>query len=226
MKELKNGWVKYWNDRVSEDNDYYGKEGSNADEIIEILNIKKKDKVLDIGCAVGAHLSDIKDKTGANCYGYDISETAIKLCKDKRIKLKVADMENSGYKKNTFDKVFTLGVFEHTPRSLNPFKELNRIMKVGGKAYVTVPNKTSMFHITKNIKMRLGTWNLGYEKSFTKPEIISLLNKTGFALEKFYIQPHGRNANIFNFIDNVLNKIDSQRFGFFTNFTVRKIKSI
>src|SRR3989344_9387260 len=215
MKELANGWVKYWEDRTKNSGDYYGKSGRNSNGLIEILGIKRKDVVLDIGCANGAHLTDITNKTGAKCFGIDISPIAVKLNKDKRLKLNVADMEKTGYPKNKFTKVFTLGVFEHTPRSLGVFKELNRIMKIGGLAYVSVPNKLSLFHITKNIKMRLGTWDLGYEKSFTIWELRKISEKAGFKLEKVWLAPHGQISNIFNLIDNLLNKLNSRYFGFF-----------
>ena len=62
-------------------------------------------------------------------------------------------------------------------------------------------------HITKNIKMLLGTWDLGYEKSFTKSEIKKILEKTGFELEKYWVEPHIQIANPFNLFDNILNKL-------------------
>src|SRR3989344_622090 len=213
--ELKNGWKDYWRDRVEKNEYYYGKYGGNADKIIKILGIQEKDRVLDIGCAIGAHLTDIKNKTEAECHGIDISPIPIKLCKDKRLKLKVADMENMGYEKEKFTKVFALGTCEHSPRSFNVFKELNRVMNKKVKAYITIPNKYSFFHITKNIKMLLGTWDLGYEKSFTKSEIKKILEKTGFELEKYWVEPHIQIANPFNLFDNILNKLNKKHFGFF-----------
>lgn len=221
---LENGWVKYWEDRTSTNRDYYGKEGSNADFIISALKINKNDSVFDIGCAVGAHLTDIKNKTGARCYGIDISPIAVKMNKDKRVETRVADMENTTFPDKSFTKVFSLGVFEHTPRSLRVFRELNRIMKVGGTAFITVPNKYSFFHITKNVKMVLGTWDLGYEKSFTKSEIKSLLRRSGFRLKDYWVMPHKNPANPFNLADNVLNRINDQHLGFFIYFTAEKVK--
>lgn len=226
MKELDNGWVKYWQERTSEDGTYYGKEGRNSDKIIKILGIKKGEKVLDIGCAIGAHLTDIRNKTGAECYGIDISPIAIKLNKDKRIKLKVADMEKTGYKAGYFDKVFSLGTFEHTPRSLSVFTELNRIMKIGGKAYITVPNKISFFHITKNLKMLLGIWDLGYERSFSPNGLKEITNQAGFEVESLWIEPHLKPGNIFNYLDNLLNRLNKKMFGFFIYVTLRKIKNV
>lgn len=222
---LKNEWKRYWQERVSSEGEYYGKSGGNADKIIRILKIGKKDRVLDIGCAVGAHLSDIRKKTGAKCYGIDISSVAIGLNKDKKIKLKIADMEKTGYARNYFDKAFSLGTFEHTPRSLKVFRELNRVVKGGGIAYISVPNKCSFFHIIKNIRMLLGIWDLGYEKSFRYAEIKDLLKKTGFELKAFWIEPPTKiGKNPFNLLDKILNRVNNKKFGYFINIVVKKIK--
>lgn len=224
MKQIKNEWEKYWKDRVTAGSEYYGKEGSNADKIIKILDIKKKDKIFDIGCATGAHLTDIVNKTGAKCYGIEISPVAVKLNKDKRVHIKVADMEKTTFPDKSFDKIFSLGVFEHTSRSESVFRELNRVMKKEGLALITVPNKYSFFHITKNIKMLLGTWDLGYERSFTKSEVEFILKKTGFSLESYWVEPHLKPVNIFNHLDNILNKINNKHFGFFIYMVIRKVE--
>ena len=221
-----NEWKKYWEERTRKNKDWYGKEEKNADEIIKELDISKKDIVLDIGCANGSHLSDIYKKTRAKCYGIDISEIAINLNRNKKIRLSVADMRKLPFENNFFTKIFSLGTIEHVPETEQVFREINRVLKKQGKLFITVPNKISFFHFTKRIKMLLGIWDLGYEKSFTKKEIIHLLEKTGFKLEKFWITKHQKVSNIFNLIDNLLNKIDNKKFGFFIFFIAKKIKDI
>jgi len=226
MKPLKNEWKKYWATRVKKNQSYYGKNKSNSDKIIKPLRIKETDRVLDIGCATGGHLSDIVDKTKAKCYGIDLSPIPIKLNKDRRIKLKVANMMDMPYKSGSFTKIFALGTVEHSPETENIFREINRVATMGSKILITVPNKLSFFHLTKNIKIFLGKWDIGYERSFTKSEISKVLEKTGFRLEKYWVQPHSNISNIFNFLDNLLNKINQRRLGFFIYFTARKIKNV
>lgn len=223
IRKMDNGWKRYWQERISSGGEYYGKTGGNADKIIRILKIGKKDKVLDIGCAVGAYLSDIRKKTGAKCYGIDISSIAIKLNKDKNLSLNVGDMEEIPFKDRMFDKVLSLGTFEHTPRSLKVFKELNRVMKIGGIAHISIPNKFSFFHITKSIKMLFNIWELGYEKSFTYEEINQLVKKSGFELKAFWVEPPTKiGKNPFNLLDKILNKVNNKKFGYFINIVVKK----
>lgn len=224
METLKNGWVQYWKQRVEDNADYYGKHGSNANKIIKTLKINKNDRVFDIGCANGSYLTDIHKKTNAKCSGIDISPVAIGLNKDKNIRIWVADMEKTGAKSGYYNKIFSLGTMEHNPNSHNVFVELWRIMKKGGLAYITIPNKISLFHITKNIKMRIGLWDLGYEKSFTYWGLKEELEPLGLKIEQYWIEPHLQIANVFNFTDNVLNKLNHKLFGFFIHMVVRKVK--
>ena len=74
--------------------------------------------------------------------------------------------------------------------------------------------------------MFLGKWDIGYEKSFSKTQIKKLLKNSGFKLENFYVEPHLKPANIFNYLDNLLNKINNKKFGFFIYFTAKKIKNV
>lgn len=194
---------------------------ANADWIIKCLQITKKNKVLDIGCGTGAHLEDINTKTGADCYGVDLRKDL--FVKNKNITLVYSDMEALQFKPSEFDRIFSLGTLEHTPRTSNAFREVSRVLKKDGLALITVPNKISFFHITKKIKQLLGIWKIGYERSFTPHTLISLLREQGLEVQKFWIIPHPRVSNAFNFMDNILNRINKHHFGFFINIVVKKI---
>jgi len=214
---MENKWKEYWKTRIKGNQNYYGKYGSNADFLISGLKLKAGDKILDIGCGTGAFLSDIRKKIkNIKCYGIDISKDAISLNKDKNISLLQADMENLPYKNNSFSAIFSLGTVEHSPNTEKILKEVYRVLKPGGRVLITVPNKISFFHITKNIKMLFGKWDLGYEKSFSPRHFRKLLENAGFIqISETKVIPHPKVNNIFNMFDNLLNKIDSKLFGFF-----------
>ncbi len=218
-----NKWKEYWDERTKSKSDYFGKGGENANWIINDLDIKPKDSILDIGCGNGAHLSDMKKKfKNLQCFGLDVSDIAIKLNKDKKIKLKVGDMHSIPYKDKTFSALFSLGAVEHTPHTLQVLKEIHRVMKPRGKILLTVPNIISFFHLTKRFKMLVGKWEIGYEKSFLPYEFKKLLEKAGFKNVSYYLVPHPRVSNIFNLMDNKLNKLNNQVFGFFIHIIAEK----
>ena len=195
----------------------------NADSIIKELGIVKGEKVLDIGCGPGTYLSDIQKKTGAKSFGCDIRTDVFAANKNKRVKLIEGDMLALPYQDGEFDKIFSLGVLEHDPDHDRVFGEAARVLRKGGKLLLTVPNLLSFFHVTKHVKMLLGKWDVGYEASFTIPGLRKLLGRHGLVVEKAYVMPHPRVSNVFNWVDNFLQGVSDQRFGFFVRVVARKV---
>ncbi len=194
----------------------------NADEIIQALEIKKTDKVLDIGCGPGSFLQDIYNKTKAKCYGVDIRTDLFKQNNNKNIKLKYSDMEHLQFPDKFFDKVFSIGVLEHSPNTDRVFGEASRVLKNKGKLHFFVPNKISFFHLTKKLKQFLGKWFLGYEASFTIKKLDKILARNHLDIESSGIVSHSRVSNPLNYLDNLLNKINPKIFGFFIIITAQK----
>ena len=214
MKE--NAWLKKnlaytWENKV------------NSDWIINDLKITKKDIVLDVGCGNGAHLNDIQEKTNARCIGVDIREDLFKLNKNKRVKLLYSDMRDLKIKDNSITKLFSLGVFEHVPETDKVFSEVYRVLQKGGKVLFTVPNKISWFHVTKKIKQAFGLWDIGYEAGFTIKQLNYMLKRQGLRIEREYIMPHEKISNPFNWMDNLLNRLNNHKFGFFIKAIAFKI---
>lgn len=215
--------MKNENAWLNKDISYSWNKEENADWIIDGLKIGKKDVVLDIGCGIGAHLEDINKKTKAVGYGVDIREDLFKINTNKRLVLKYADMRELKFQDSYFTKVFSLGAFEHVPETDRVFGEASRVLKKNGMILFTVPNKLSFFHITKRAKQLLGMWKIGYEKSFTINELSKIIGKHNLIIKKAYIVPHIKIHNIFNYLDNKLNRINNERFGFFIIVIARKI---
>lgn len=116
-------------------------------------NIKKGDKVLDVGCGRGEIIIRCKSK-GIDCTGIDYSSSAIKICmkalRDNKInqeKALVMNAKKLSFKDNKFDAVIMMDVVEHLHDwELNvALREAHRVLKVKGKILVhTSPNKNNM----------------------------------------------------------------------------------
>lgn len=119
-----------------------------------LLNILKEDlhklnpqKILDVGSGNGVFTKMIKDETGACVYGVDISETALKLTKQKGIEVKKCDLNKKiPFKNGVFDLVVGKQVIEHVYSPDHFLSECNRVLKVGGHVVLTTPNLVAWYN--------------------------------------------------------------------------------
>lgn len=97
-------------------------------------------KILDYACGSG-WVSIYFARSGAQCYGFDISpvsiEVATQMAADNglgdRCEFKVTTAESIDYPENTFDLLFGNAALHHTDLDLSP-AEIARVLKPGAKA--------------------------------------------------------------------------------------------
>ena len=89
------------------------------------------EKVCEAGCNIGNNLS--KFPNDFDVTGFDYNEYPIKLAKERHpnFKFQVEDITKTSFPENTFDLVFTRGVFIHLPEQdvKTAMNELVRISK-------------------------------------------------------------------------------------------------
>ncbi len=120
---------------------------AHKDYALHLLDIKKGERVLDIGCADGIMMVYC-GLLGAEVYGIDISpEYIIKAnaylarygIKGEAV---ISDAKHLNFPDNYFDKVVSSDFFEHMSAEDNVLvlKELKRVLKPGGFIIVKTPN--------------------------------------------------------------------------------------
>ncbi len=134
-------------------------------ELIEsllLLNPKKNEKILDVGCGRGEMVFACKQK-GAKAFGIDFSFNALKFGKKLGLKnLVQADAISLPFKNNSFDKIVFLEVIEHIPKELEHqlLSELNRVLKKNGLLVITTaPNAfvaKPLYFVAKLLGMKRG----------------------------------------------------------------------
>ncbi len=114
----------------------------------------KGEKVLEIGIGIGTDLLQYAEN-GSICYGVDITDTAIKITKERfkreglKAELKQCDAENLPYPDNFFDVVYSMGVIHHIKNMGKAIKEAERVLKPTGKIIFWIYGKSWKYYFFK-----------------------------------------------------------------------------
>ncbi|QQG42233.1 MAG: class I SAM-dependent methyltransferase [Candidatus Woesebacteria bacterium] len=119
----------------------------NPDERIRRLRffrIKKKEKILDLGCGDGLNVHILYKKGVKNIFGVDISDALIKSAKrlTPKAKFYLASAEKLPFKDETFDVVLVDSVFHHFMKYRKALGEINRVLKKKGRLCFIEPHKS------------------------------------------------------------------------------------
>lgn len=105
-------------------------------------------KILDVGCGTGLITRHLR----GNVTGLDINQWNLDQAKkySPNAKFIVSDCENmNAFPSNTIDLVVFTETLEHLPTPKKALQEIKRILKVGGKAVITVPSNSLVWKFRK-----------------------------------------------------------------------------
>jgi len=118
-------------------------------DAINNFNLKDK-RVLEIGFGMGTdHLCLLR--RGANIHGIDLTLNNSFILKERlkiygfKSSLICGDAENLPIADESMDFIYSFGVIHHSPDTGRIVSEIHRILKPGGKCWITVYNKNSIF---------------------------------------------------------------------------------
>lgn len=144
-------WVKLYEDESSPANFTRYELASRKRTVLNQLESVPNNtiKVLDIGCGVGNYLEDLI-QAGYSVTGVDISMEMLHLSKDRLQKylsnppLSLADIEKLPFFNNEFDIILCAGVLEYLNTDEKSISEVSRVLKPGGRVFLTLPNIISI----------------------------------------------------------------------------------
>ena len=125
--------------------------------IAQIISSDLPERYLDIGCGEGYLLSAVEAK---DKYGIDISQKALEITAERsKSNVCIGFAEEIPFPDNYFDTISSIGVMTHFIDDINATKEINRILKVGGKyilgIYLRPPLLLSFYSIIKKVKIEI-----------------------------------------------------------------------
>ena len=135
---------EFWNEGIGQ---WWVDEDESMNERLSILteelflksNIKKDDKVLDIGCGGGQTTFEVSEMVGENGYvlGADISKILLDLAKSKyastkNLEFKYCDVQNYKFRENSFNKVISRFGVMFFENPIEAFKNIYNAIQEGG----------------------------------------------------------------------------------------------
>ena len=172
-----------------------------ARNIVEGLELKDGDKVLEVGCGNGYYLS-LLNRLGLQLalFGIDNDQIALddakKFIGDAKVKLIKADGSKLPFAENSFDKIVMSEVLEHVQDENKTLKEAYRVLQKNGIFALTTCNIdypflwdpinwTLQHFFNTHIKAGFwaGIWNQ-HARLYKKERVEQLIKKVGFKIIK------------------------------------------
>ncbi|NMC98457.1 MAG: class I SAM-dependent methyltransferase [Bacteroidales bacterium] len=102
--------------------------------------ISQKNRILDVGCALGDSLDQAKKLGWKKLYGVEISKYASLKAKEKGFLIKNCSLKDAAYPKNFFDAITIQDVIEHVNDPIALVNEVRRILSPNGVLYIVTPD--------------------------------------------------------------------------------------
>lgn len=136
-----------------------------VDMIIEILDLKPEDRILDLCCGHGRHSLELARRGFKNVEGLDISHYLIRRAKAQakkemlQVRFRVGDARKLPYPADSFDAVILMGnsfgYFENISDDLRVLREIRRVLRPWGKVLIDVADGD---YLKQNYQKRSWEW--------------------------------------------------------------------
>jgi ubiquinone/menaquinone biosynthesis C-methylase UbiE len=113
--------------------------------------VPRGSKILDAGCGPGEMAAALMQQ-GYEVWGLDIAEPMIRHARERcgADRFRVGDIERIPFPDNTFDAVVCLGVLEYLDTDAQALREIERVLKPGGKAVLSTPSAICpLYHVDR-----------------------------------------------------------------------------
>jgi SAM-dependent methyltransferase len=166
--------------------DWYKHEGKGRAFGRAMLPRTPKGRFLDVGCSLGFFLDGVRQTSGWQVYGVEISPDAASFAREKLgLDVRCGNLESLDYADSFFDYLHVNNVLEHVKDPLAFLKECRRILRPGAHMYLSVPNgyaeSTGLLRYYQLEKEPVRARN-GHLFFFSQPALQILFQKSRFRI--------------------------------------------
>ena len=149
------------------------------EEILERFeSLRTTNRLLDVGSG-SAFFAEIAIQRGWDVYGTELTDDTIALGKKKGLNMSKGNLEDIQFESDFFDVVIGIEVIEHVSFPQTFTKEIHRVLRPGGAAYISTPNFDSL--LRRRLKGQYDVINYPNHLSyFTAKTLTSLFESNGF----------------------------------------------
>ncbi len=160
---------------------------------------QERPRILDVGCGTGANLEMLAEFGEAE--GVDVSTDALSFCRQRGLeKVCLGEAEKLPYDDDSFDLVTGLDVVEHLDDDLAGLREMRRVLKPDGRAFLFVPAFMFLWGVQDDVSH--------HRRRYTMSELKAVVRKAGFEIERATF------ANITFFLPTLLGRVLMRLTGF------------
>ena len=154
----------------------------------KFVDLKAVYQGLDLGCGSGYVSYNLENNSSITMVGMDLSRLALigayrfKKKKGFKTELLLGDIENSCFKKDSFDLVLIENTLHHFPDFDTPLKSVNRILKKDGYLIIEDSNLLFPTRLWKafRLKLKRRPWGTANEWPYHRFRLSKSLKRTGF----------------------------------------------
>jgi SAM-dependent methyltransferase len=161
------------------------------EKILQMLSGEQKGRLLDVPTGTGV-LADRLQKMGFEVSCCDIQPSFFAA---KDLTVQFGDMnKHLPYEAESFDYVICLDGLEHAENPFNAIKEFSRVIKKGGRLFISIPNylniERRMRFLITGVFSKL-TPRLRYRDSLKGDVSMLHINQIGYPVLKFFLEWNG-----------------------------------